>query len=137
MDIDLVFQAGAELLVDGVEEIVRLPIFDVSLLGDVLVEQVREDGGEVVFGDEGFLVGAFHELTAEAVDGFALLVHDVVVLEDVLAGLEVLRLDGLLGGFDAAGDHAALDGDAFFHAEALAQGGDPLAGEDAHEVIFK
>ena len=30
-----------------------------------------------------------------------------------------------------------LDGDAFFHAEALEEGGDPLAGEDAHEVVFE
>ena len=62
---------------------------------------------------------------------------DVVVLEDVLAGFEVLGFDGLLGGLDAAGDHAALDGDAFLHAEALEEGGDPLAGEDAHEVVFE
>ena len=55
----------------------------------------------------------------------------------MLARLEVLRFDSLLRGLDAAGDHAALDGDAFLHAEALEQGGDPLAGKDAHQVIFK
>ncbi len=108
-----------------------------DLLGGVLVEDVGEDGGDVVVGDELLLVDAFHELAAEAVDGFALLVHDVVVLEEVFAGFEVLRFDGLLRGFDAAGDHAGLDGDALFHAEALEQGGDPLAGEDAHEVVFE
>ena len=46
-------------------------------------------------------------------------------------------LDGFLGGLDAAGDHADLDGDALFHAEALEQGGDPLTSEDAHEVVFE
>ncbi len=30
-----------------------------------------------------------------------------------------------------------FDGHALFHAEALEQGGDPLAGEDAHEVVFE
>ncbi len=28
-------------------------------------------------------------------------------------------------------------GNALFHAEALEEGGDPLAGEDAHEVVFE
>ena len=35
------------------------------------------------------------------------------------------------------GDHAAFDGHALFHAERLQQRGDPLAGEDAHEVVFE
>ena len=66
-----------------------------------------------------FLVEAFEQLVAEAINGFALLVHDVVVLEEVLAGFEVLRFDLLLCLFDAAGDHLRLDGDALFHTEAL------------------
>ena len=115
----------------------ELPLAGCGLLGGGLVEEVREDGGDVVLGDELLLVDAFHELAAETVDGFALLVHDVVVLEDVFAGLEVLGFDGLLGGFDALGDHAGFDGHALFHAEALEEDGDPLAGEDAHEVVFE
>ena len=79
----------------------------------------------------------FHQLLAQAIDGFTLLVHDVVVLEDVLAGLEVLGFDGLLRGLDAAGDHAGLRSDAFLHAETLEKAGDPLAGEDAHQVVFE
>ncbi len=128
---------GAEDVEDLREERLELPLVGVRLFGRVLVEDVGEDGGEVVVGDELLLVDAFHELAAQTIDGLALLVHDVVVLEHVLAGLEVLRLDGLLRGLDALGDHAALDGHALFHAEALQQGGDPLAGEDAHEVVFE
>ena len=121
----------------GVEDLVGLPLVGVGFFGSELIEDVGEQGGEVVLGDELLLVDALHELAAETIDGFALLVHDVVVFEDVLAGFEVLAFDGLLRGFDAAGDHAGLDGDALFHAEALEQGGDPLAGEDAHEVVFE
>ena len=101
-----VFEVCAEDVVDLREERLELPLVGVGLFGGVLVEDVGEDGGEVVLGDELLLVDAFHELAAQAVDGFALLVHDVVVLEDVFAGLEVLRFDGLLRGLDAAGDHA-------------------------------
>ncbi len=135
--VDLVFEVRAEEIVELGEERIELPLVGVGLFGGVLVEDVGEDGGDVVVGDELLLVDAFHELAAQAVDGLALLVHDVVVLEDVFAGLEVLAFDGLLRGLDALGDHAALDGDAFFHAEALEQGGDPLAREDAHEVVFE
>ena len=90
-----------------------------DFFGRELVEHCAEQFRNVVVGDELFLVEALEQLVAEAVDGFALLVHDVVVLEEVFAGLEVLRLDLLLRLFDAAGDHLRLDGHALFHAEAL------------------
>ena len=135
--VDLVFELGAEDVVDLGEDLLSVPLLGVDFLGSELVEDAGEDGGDVVFGDELLLGDAFHELAAEGVDGLALLVHDVVVLEDVLAGLEVLALDGFLSAFDALGDHAALDGDSLFHAEGLEERGDPLAGEDAHEVVFE
>ena len=90
--VDLGFEVCAEEVVDAGEEGLELPLVGVDLLGGVLVEDVGEDGGEIVVGDELLLVDAFHELAAEAVDGFALLVHDVVVLEDVFAGFEVLAI---------------------------------------------
>ena len=127
----------AEDVVELAEDCIEVPLVGVLLLRRVLFEDVGEDGGDVVLGDELLLIDALHQLTAQAVDGLALLVHDVVVLEDVFAGLEVLRFDGLLRGFDAPGDHAALDGDALFHAEALEQSADPLAREDTHKVVFE
>ena len=56
-------------------------------------------------------VGALEHLAALAVDDLALAVHHVVVLEDVLAGLEVLRLDLALRVGDRAGDPLVLDRD--------------------------
>ena len=135
--IDLAFELCAEDVVDLGEDLLGVPLLGMDFLGGVLVEDAGEDGGDVVFCDELLLRDAFHELAAEGVDGLALLVHDVVVLEDVLAGFEVLAFDGLLRAFDALGDHAAFDGHSFFHAERLEQAGDPLAREDAHEVVFE
>ncbi len=102
-----------------------------------LVDQVAENSRDVIFEDELFLVDALEQAAAQAIDGLALLVHDIVVFEQVLAGLEVLRFDRLLRGLDALGDHARLDGNALLHAEALEQVGDPLLGEDAHQVVFQ
>ena len=54
------------------------------------------------------LILAFEQRAAHAVDGLALLVHHVVVFEQVFAGCEVLRFDGLLRGRDALGDQLRL-----------------------------
>ena len=77
------------------------------------------------------------QLAAQRVDALALLVHHVVVLEQVLADVEVLRLDLLLRALDRVGDHLVLDRHAFFHPEALHQPGDAVGAEDAHQVVFE
>ena len=80
---------------------------------------------------------ALENLAAQRVDALALLVHHVVVLEQVLADGEVLRLDLLLRALDGARHHAVLDRHAFFHAELLHQAGDAVGAEDAHQVVFE
>ena len=54
-----------------------------------------------------FLFLALEQLAAHAVDGLALLVHHVVVIDEVLAGGEILRLYGFLGRGDPLADHLA------------------------------
>ncbi len=79
----------------------------------------------------------FEQRTAQRVDVLALLVHDVVVLEQVLADGEVLRLHLLLRPLDGARHHAVLDRHALFHPQALHQAGDAVGPEDAHQVVFE
>ena len=83
------------------------------------------------------LVLAFEQRAAHAVDGLALLVHHVVVFEDVFAGGEILRFDGLLRGRDALGDHLAFDRHVFFHAQPQHQVLHALAAENAHQVVLQ
>jgi len=64
-------------------------------------------------------------------------VHHLVVFEEVLADVEVALFDLLLGRLDPPRDHVALDRLAFFHAEPGEDAGDPLAGEDAHQVVLQ
>src|SRR5208337_253530 len=80
---------------------------------------------------------SLEQALAERVDPLALLVHDLVVLEQVLANIEVPLLDFLLGSLDAPADHLALDGLAFLHAQPGEDGRYPLAGELAHQVVFQ
>ena len=80
---------------------------------------------------------ALENLPAQRVDVLALLVHHVVVLEEMLADGEVLRFDLLLRALDGARHHAVLDRHAFFHAEPLHQARDAVRPEDAHQVVFE
>ena len=66
----------------------------------------------------------------------ALVVDHVVVLEQVLADLVVALLDAFLGGGDGAVEPAVGDGLALFHAEGAHDGVQPLAGEDAQQVVL-
>ncbi len=144
-------QRGALLVVEAVDfrrggrERVQVPLLGVGVRGRV--------GGDGRFGE---LLGERHEvaarvhelvfrdvdlpleqLAAQRVDALALLVHHVVVFEEVLADGEVLRLDLLLRALDRLGHHLVLDGDAFLHAEARHQAGDAIRPEDAHQVVFE
>src|SRR5579863_10045482 len=102
-------------------------------------ESVDEFASEVFgnFEDPFALVISFERGAADTVNGFALFVHHVVVLEKVFAGVEVLRFYGFLRVLDAAGDELGLDGHAFGHAQAVHEGLDALAAEDAHEIVFE
>ncbi len=107
-----------------------------DLLGEIHQVFARADGGGFAF-----LVLeldlALEDLAAQRVDVLALLVHHVVVFEEVLADGEVLRLDLLLRALDGARHHAVLDRHAFFHAELLHQAGNAIRAEDAHQVVFE
>src|SRR5713101_9274667 len=81
-------------------------------------------------------VGAFEHLAPLFVDDLALLVHDVVVLDDMLARVEVHALDLLLGAGDRSRHPRVLDR---LHLEAVHQLADPLCRrtEDLHQVVFE
>ena len=72
-----------------------------------------------------------------SVDGLALLVVDVVVFEEVFAGLEILHFDGFLGLGDALGDEARFDGHVLFHAQAQHEVLHALAAENAQQVVLQ
>ena len=130
---DVHAEAGEDFFLQAV----GVPGIGVRVLRDVLRHQLAEDAGNVILEDQFLLLDAMQQLPAQSVDGMALLVHHVVVFEDVFAGLEVLRLDRLLRDLDASRDQLRLDRDAFFHPQPLQQVRHPLLGEDAHQVVFE
>ena len=75
--------------------------------------------------------------SAVLIDDFALLVHDVIVFEQLFADLEVVRFDLLLRVCDGARDHPVLDRNAFLHPQLEHELGDAFGREDSHQIVFK
>ena len=122
---------------DRVFQAFDVPVVGVGFGGTMLFQLLGQYGGNVILKDEVLLIEAFEQAAPQAVHGFALLIHDIVIFEQVFAGLEMLPFDGFLRGLDAAGDELGLDGHSLFHAQTLQKGRHPFLGKDAHQVIFK
>ena len=76
-------------------------------------------------------------LVAQPVDDLALLVHHVVVLEQVLADVEVVRLDPLLRALDRAGHQRCSMTSPSCTPRRVHHAGDALAAEEAHQVVLE
>src|SRR5712692_8045236 len=104
-------------------------------VGAVLVDAPVDDVLDVLE-DVRARIGAVEYLQPLLVDDLTLLVHDVVVLDDVLAGVEVHALDLLLGTGDGPRHPRMLDRLDLerFHQPAYAVGG---RAEDLHQVVLE
>src|SRR6266545_11277 len=129
-DGDLRLVQGGHLL----DESLEVPFLGVLLLGELrdgaldhLVDPLADLLGHVLAGQH---------LPALLVDLLALDVHHVVVLEDVLPGDEVLLLDLLLGALDLVGEDLRLHRLVRRDLEALHDPLDPVAGEEADQVVL-
>ena len=114
----------------------QIVLAGMGFLGAADVAKRGHDAIDDLFDALGLVV-AFEQCAPHAVHGLALLVHHVVVFEQVFAGGEVLRFHGFLRGGDALGDEARLDGYVFFHAEPQHQVLHALAAEDPHQIVLQ
>ncbi len=80
---------------------------------------------------------ALHQVDALLEDHLALVVHHVVELQQVLADVEVARLDLLLGLFQRLVDPGMGDRLVFLEAKALQHGIHAVRAEDAHQVVLQ
>ena len=135
----------AEQLLDALPEGGQIPLVRIDIppaVGlDGLVDRALAQGQDVLVGIDLLVLldddRAFEQLPAQRVDVLALLVHHVVVLEQVLADGEVLRLHLLLRAFDGLGYHAVLDRHALFHPETVHQPLNAIRPEDPHQVVLQ
>ena len=93
-----------------------------------LMAQVRDGLVDVLLG---------HDADALVEDDLALVVHHVVVLKDLLADVEVARLDLFLSHFKRLVHPRMGDRLAFLEAQRLQHRIHALRPEDAHQVVFE
>src|SRR5699024_8413288 len=122
-------------LPEGTPELVQVPLGGIAargLLADVAPQDLFEHVHHLLT-----QVLALEHLVPLGVDDLALLVEDLVVLEDVLADLEVLRLDLTLGGSDRLADHAGLDRLVVRDAQLIHERLEARAGAQAQQVVLQ
>ncbi len=87
--------------------------------------------------DVGLDAVRLQQLVALAIDHLALVVVDVVEVQQVLADVEVVRLHLALRVGDLLGDQRAFDDVVFLQAHPRHHLLYPVGGEDAHQVVFQ
>ena len=95
---------------------------------DLVVEEDLDRVGQIL---------VVQDFVALGVDRLALLVDDIVELDDPLPDVEVEAFDTALGGLDRARHEARFDGHVVVEAEALHQTGHAFAGETLHQVVLE
>ena len=85
-------QLRAEIALDRLRELGHVPILLGSALRQVLLDELRDHVLASAHDRLGDILRA-HEIGALLIDDAALIVGDVVVLEQLLAGIEVVLLD--------------------------------------------
>src|SRR5204863_8671707 len=125
-----------ELTMERFRESPEVPVLRMRVLRRVAVERAFRELADPLLDRLGLAL-ALEDLSAHSVDDLALLVHHVVVLEQVLADLEVVRLDALLRGGDRPRHQLVLDRLALLHAESLHDPLDALRAEDPEQVVLE
>src|SRR5262245_20797569 len=129
-------QPEIELPMERLVEPLQVPVLGMGLGARVALDgAVRQLAHPLE--DRLFLALVLETLTTHPVDDLPLLVHHVVVLEEVLADLEVARLHALLGRADRPRDELVLDRLALLHAELVHDSLDPLGAEDPKKVVLE
>ena len=104
--------------------------------GEMLRNQMGDGGVHHVHDDVLYFQTVQH-LLALVIDDLPLLVHDIVILQHGLTGLEVPGFHGGLGLFNGSGENLLLDGGVLVDVQPLHHAGDPVAAEQAHEIVLK
>ena len=113
----------------------QVPIFRVigiEVLLEQIVEGVADHPEHLVL-----QIVLLQHAPPPGIDHLPLLVHHVVVFQQVLADVEVTALHLLLRALDGTGDHRMGDHLAFLRAEAIHHTGDALRAEQAHQIVLE
>src|SRR5699024_4015801 len=119
--------------VQSIPQLVKVPVLDItrsSCCSDIISDSVSDHGTDIVLD-----IGCFQNLTAGCVDNLALLVEDLVVLENVLTHLKVLVLNLCLRALNGIGHHLGVNRNIIWNIQAVHHVFHGLANETHHELI--
>ena len=114
----------------------RIPLLRIGVFRHVLGDQIVDHGVAHVADDFGHHL-VVHPFDALIEDHLALVVHHVVELQDVLADVEVARLDLLLRLFQRLVDPGMDDRLVFLQPELGQHAVELVGAEDAHQIVFE
>ncbi len=117
-------------------ESVEVPgLLDVAGVGSCLDDPIRDVMEDIC--DLSAQVAARKHVQTLRVYHLALLIHDVVVIEEVLPDVEVVHLDALLRALDGLCDHRVSDDITLLYSKRRHDLRYPLGAEQAHEIVLK
>ena len=129
-------QVEREHLAQRLVEAGDVPLLGIGILRDVLGDQILDH--RMAHAGDGLVDRLVaHQLEPLLEDDRALVVHHVVVFEQVLADVEVARLDLLLRLFQRLVDPRMDDRLVFLQAQLLQHAVELVGAEDAHEIVFQ
>ena len=117
-------------------QLCQIPVHRLLILGDGHIHRVLRDLRDHPHDNRAHVLAVQH-LPALRIDGFTLLIHNLIVLQEVLTDAVVVVLDLLLGILDGLGQHLVLNLLSFRHAHGVKHIHQPLGTEQLHQVIFQ
>ena len=115
---------------------IGIPLLGIGIFGDAAPDG-RLDHFLAHFRQGLADIGDAHQVLALFVDHLALIVHHIVVAQQVLADVEVACLNLLLRLFQRLVDPGMDDRFAFFKTKALEDAVHAVGSEDPHEIVFE
>src|SRR4051794_10629394 len=82
-------------------------------------------------------IGIFQSLTPACVDSRTVLVHDVVVLYQILTNVKIMSLNLLLSTLDRTGNNAVLDRRFLIQPQSVHEATNPLPSKNTHQIVFQ
>ncbi len=130
-------QDRTKVALDGLGQSGHVPLLFGRTARDVLIHHLDDHVLANPFDGLGHILSA-HEVRALLIDHATLIVRDVVIFQQLLAGVEIVLLDPPLRPLDLASQHAALDRFAGLHAHPRHERLHPRRiAENTHQVIFE
>ena len=120
-------------LLKGIPQLVQVPILHVTVSGGTV--DIRIDYVVLHVTDLSLQILTFEDATALSVDDLTLLVHNLVILQNILTDFEVLAFHLSLDALNGVGDNLGVDRNVIRDIQSVHQRFHALTVEANHEII--